>query len=685
MARLLRRLGIGARIWIAVLIPVAGMLAFSIHGVAGKYEDVQRMRSFRELTALAPVIGASVHELQKERGMSVGFIGSRGAKFGDRIGAQRALSDGRLRTLTGALSRFETQPAAAPLAGQIAQTRSALARLADERAAVDHLAQSQPQVAGYYTGLIGGLLSMVEQLAVMDNDARLSKAITAYTQLLQGKERAGQERAVGAGGFGAGRFETAAYRHFIALIAQQNAYFATFRAYAAPDERQALAQALASPAALAVDRMSQIAYDSPFTGNTGHVDTAVWFDTITRKIDLLKGVEDKVAGNLGDLAAAIQAGAWHAFLWTLGAMALLFALALSVAWAIAADISRPLGRVIAGMKDLSAGDYGHGTDGADRQDQIGDMARAVETFRQGLIRAEDLARQQQSERDAKDRRARVIDSLLQTFNSEVADELGSMAEAARQMEATSRTMSATADQTAGQATAVAAAVEEMSANMHVVSSAADQLVAAVDRINSRVTDSAQIAETARVRAQETNSLFEGLTQAVGRISDVVGLINHIASQTNLLALNATIEAARAGDAGKGFAVVAGEVKTLANQTAQATDEISAQINAVQNETHAAVEAIADITGIIHRMSDFSTGILQAVSEQDVATSEISDNVHQVSQGADEVTANVSGVRNAAGETGRAAGNVLAVARDVAERTENLRRQIDAFLSNIRAA
>ncbi len=362
-----------------------------------------------------------------------------------------------------------------------------------------------------------------------------------------------------------------------------------------------------------------------------------------------------------------------------------FVLGLGLSVGISRSVILPLNGIIATVLRLGQGAVEQPVEGTDRRDEIAPLAQAIEQWRQSLIAAETRKRQDAADMAARDARQKHILEATGRFETQILALLTRIKQAVEALHRSSDTLSANAEQTRSRSEAVAQATEEASVNVHSVSAAGNQLTGAISEISAQVQRSAEIARAARTEAEVASGKVSGLQDSAQKIGEVVNLINDIASQTNLLALNATIEAARAGDAGKGFAVVAGEVKTLANQTGKATDEISAQINAVQNETHAAVEAIADITAIIHRMSDFSTGILQAVSEQDVATSEISDNVHQVSQGADEVTTNVSGVRNAAGETGRAAGNVLAVARDVAERTENLRRQIDAFLSNIRAA
>ncbi len=685
MLALMRNLRLGSRIGIAILIPVLGMLIFSGIGLTEKLSFSAKMDQLEDMAGLGPAIGAVVHELQKERGMSAGFIGSKGAKFSDRLPEQRKASDATLAALNEALRTIDTPDTATGLKAAITAARAGLEPLADKRAAVDGLALSVGEAAGYYTAAIGKLLAMVEQMAVIGTDVGVSKAIIAYTQLLHGKERAGQERAMASGGFAAKAFEATIHRKFTQLIAQQDTFFATYAIYASPDEKAMLDAALADPVAKDVDRMRLIALDSPFTGTTGDVEAPVWFDTITRKIDLLKQVEDKVAGDLLALARSVHDRTQRALYSYLAATLVLLAAGISIAWVIAADISRPLGKVILAMDLLSKGDKAHEVEGGERHDEIGAMARAVEVFRVGLIRADDLAKAQEEDQRVKDRRARVIDGVLKEFNMEVAEVLAAMAASATELEATSQTMSATAGQTSDQATVVAAAVEEMAVNMRTVAAAAEHLSGSVEAINHRVADSVQIAQTAKGKAQQTNHLVRGLSAAVLKIGEVVNLITDIAAQTNLLALNATIEAARAGDAGKGFAVVAGEVKNLANQTARATDEISAQITSVQQETRLAVAAITEITAIIEQMSELSAAIAASVAEQDTATSEIATNVQQVSQGTDEISSNVVGVNRAAGETGHAAADVLETAHTVAERATALRHQVDTFLTHIRAA
>ncbi|MDY0871370.1 methyl-accepting chemotaxis protein [Dongia rigui] len=348
-------------------------------------------------------------------------------------------------------------------------------------------------------------------------------------------------------------------------------------------------------------------------------------------------------------------------------------------------ISKPLSGSIDNLNRLSQGDLTIDITGGTRGDEIGDIARALQVFKDTATAAEALRAEQAEEQRAKERRQAVVDGLIRTFDDTMASELSQLTSASTELQATAQSMSSTAEETSRQATAVAAASEQASANVQTVAAAADELSASVAEISRQVEQSTQIAGRAVADAERTDAAVRILAEAAQKIGAVVGLINEIASQTNLLALNATIEAARAGEAGKGFAVVASEVKNLATQTAKATDDISAQISGMQASTDEAVGAIKGISNIIGQMSEITTTIASAVQEQGAATQEIARNVQQAAQGTQDVSTNIGGVTQAAGETGAASSQVLGTASSLSRQADTLRQSVTQFLDGVRSA
>jgi methyl-accepting chemotaxis protein len=294
------------------------------------------------------------------------------------------------------------------------------------------------------------------------------------------------------------------------------------------------------------------------------------------------------------------------------ALWVLLALGLGLGGAIAALTARAIMRPIAGMTDamtrLAGGDKSAAIPGVGRKDEIGDMAGAVQVFKENMIKAEQLAAEQAKEQERKEARTKAIEAYIGNFDKSVTGSLNTLAAAATEMQSMAESMSATAEETQRQSTAVAAASEQASTNVQTVASASEELSSSIGEISRQVAESSRITQTAVHEAGKTNAEIKGLAEAAQRIGEVVSLINDIASQTNLLALNATIEAARAGEMGKGFAVVASEVKSLANQTAKATEEISSKISEMQNATGNSVKAIEAITGTITQINEIATTI-----------------------------------------------------------------------------
>ncbi|SIS90787.1 methyl-accepting chemotaxis sensory transducer with Cache sensor [Insolitispirillum peregrinum] len=352
---------------------------------------------------------------------------------------------------------------------------------------------------------------------------------------------------------------------------------------------------------------------------------------------------------------------------------------------IRSSIAKPLNGLSQNMDRLSHGDSSITIEYTDSKSEIGAFARSLEVFRENAI---ERARMQERERQdelARGERAVRIESLCSTFDTSIHRLLATVSTSVQDLNQASQTLSSGAQETSAQSAAVATASEEASTNVQTVAAATEELYASVNEISRQVQNSSAIAAQAVQQAEATNRSMAGLTQAVGRIGEVVSLINDVANQTNLLALNATIEAARAGEAGKGFAVVANEVKSLANQTSRATDEIGQQISAVQQETSGAVDAIHAIVGTIEQISHIAAGIAAAVEEQGAATQEISRNVQEAAHGTDEVSRNIQGVSLAATHVGSAAGQVHGAAQELNREAVGLRQTVEEFLNGIRSA
>jgi methyl-accepting chemotaxis protein len=403
-----------------------------------------------------------------------------------------------------------------------------------------------------------------------------------------------------------------------------------------------------------------------------------WRDVVVKDINL-QIVGATKAGQDGQQAYD------SALFWIYVALIVAATLCAFAGYGIIVGISRPVQRMTEVMHRLAQNDLKIEIEGAHRKNETGVMAQAVLVFKDSMIETIRLRAVQEVEQRRQIERGKKIEVSVGQFETNVGDIVRGVASAATELQTTAQLMSATAEETTRQATAVTNASEQATQNVQTVAAATEELSASIREISQQVIHASAMIKDGVQQATTSNEQVQGLTAAAEKIGTVVKIISDIASQTNLLALNATIEAARAGDAGKGFAVVASEVKALATQTAKATEEIAAQINAIQAATQISAKSILSVSETISKVNETAAMIASAVEEQGMATQEISRNVTQAAQGTQEVSANIGSVSEAAQQTGATASQVLSAAGELSQNSESLKAQVASFLEEVRAA
>ncbi len=629
-------------------VPLLGMGWFAVNDALERRGDALQAEDLEVLVELSVRTGNLLHETQKERGATAVYLSSGGAKFQVELPAQHALTDDARASFTSFVeANAETLPP--QVVRGLAPAVSSIEAIDDLRAEVMGLDAEIGLTIAFYTGMNGELLEAIATIATSGSEAELVQRSTAYLGFLNAKERAGVERAQLSAVFGTDQFAPGQLAAVVSLIAAKNTYLDVFEAIAPADVLAEFEAKEADPVVAEVARLEAIAIDN---GDRGFgVDSTVWFDTITQRINLLKEVEDFQADEILATSRQLASDARS----ELGT-AIATAVALMVVTAVFGILTGiglvgQLRAITETAARIASGDFETDRLDSNGADELGRLARSFNDMTDMLAKAGATASEISEGRINQTvtlpgpfgHAFSGMVASLATMVERLRDSATQLGGAATQLQSTSTTMGQGADRTSNEASCVSASIEQMNSSIQEISSSASEAT----RVTSEAVDI----------AHDTSGTIAELEEASGEIGRVVDVINAIAEQTNLLALNATIEAARAGAAGKGFAVVANEVKDLASQTAAATQDISERIASMQQTTTSAVEANLRISETIERINSISVAIAGAVEEQSTTATVIAASMSDVAAAAD-------GTQESAQETGAAAGEMSRMASDL---------------------
>jgi methyl-accepting chemotaxis protein len=631
-----------------IAFPLAGLLYLSATGLGEKWQQFGEMSSLQAVSRLAVAVAALVHETQKERGASSGFLGSKGAKLGPELAAQRRDTDARAAELNAILEGMEAGDYGEEFKTTLGSALNHLSMLQAKREAISALKIAGHEAIGYYTDMNTAFLNVNSRLTHLSTNGALSRQLAAYVSFSLAKERAGIERASLSNTFAQDSFDPKVYERFRVIIAAQDVYLDMAMSLATAEQKEFYRKTLSGKPVEEAARMRAVALEKAGVGGFG-VDPVYWFTTMTQKIDLMKKVEDHFADTLKALADDLRTGARSALLLFAGIAVLAAGASLFLAWLLARHIAASLSEVVRVTSRLAEGDLTQRI-AVKGRDEIGDMALRFNSFAEKM---HDAVRS-------------------------IAHNMQVLAASSEELTAVSQQMAGTAEEASAQGGVVSAASEQVTKNVQTVATGVEEMSASIKEIAKNAGEAARVANNAVQVAEKANATVGRLGDSSAEIGQVIKVINSIAEQTNLLALNATIEAARAGEAGKGFAVVASEVKELAKQTGKATEDISEKIQSIQGSTQEAVEAIGSIGQVINQINDISNTIASAVEEQSATTNEISRNVAEAAGGATEITRNIAGVAEAAKITSSGASDGQAAAAEMARMAAELQTLVSQF-------
>jgi len=623
-------------------IPLIAVLYFSSVKLFDYYHEVQELENVVTLSKLAGTVSAVVHESQKERGMSAGYIGSKGVKFKNKLREQYKLTDNRYSKLLNILKKTNIDNFNNDFSREINKVLLRLEKLTTVRQAINNFEYSVSEAVVYYTLNNSGLLNIINNIVKLSPNADIAKESAAYVSFLQSKERAGIERAVLSNTFGADKFSSGFKNKFVSLIAKQDAFMDSFNAIATKAHQQFLADTLQGESIEEVKRMRSIALQSDSNFN---IDPVYWFATITKKINLLKKVENKLADNLYTHATSLKDTSLNRFRFELFVVLAALTTTLIVARYLYKSINESISSLSSTIKNIEKDSNLTIRANESGNDEISELAGSLNAMMNHFSKLID--------------KVSSTSNLLTTASNQVSDIATNTAEGV--------------NRSSHETEMIATAMEEMSATVQEIAenavnaskatmTAHDEAQSSKDTVKKSMITIKKLSSEIDSAAVKIKSLEENSTS----ITAIVEVIKSIAEQTNLLALNAAIEAARAGEQGRGFAVVADEVRTLASRTQESTIEIEDMVSSLQTgaqesvvtmqtsqneallsveQAEHAVSSLENIVGTVASINDMNMQIASAAEQQKTTTDEMTKNTINIGKVSEKTATEANDMKN----------------------------------------
>ncbi|ATX78552.1 Methyl-accepting chemotaxis protein [Mariprofundus aestuarium] len=649
-------LGINTKLSMLLGLPMLGILILAIMMASSKWDEVDRLHLLEASSVLNVKVGNLMHEMQKERSASAGFLASKGAKFSSILRSQRTETDRALEELNEYADNLDYAALTDEGVAALKAYKSNLGNLSSKRSQVDALNVTAEEQRAWYKKINGDGLHVVAMGVQSAYDpeltvsADLSLMSAGYLTFLSMKELAATERDTLTSVFSADVIEQKEHDELVTLIGEQHVYERLFTEIGEDAFAEVFHNSMREPAvtsALAeVERLQELARRKH--GDFG-VDPEQWFKVMTQKIAGLHKTESYIGDDLVEEAEAMASESLNQLWKIVFIVALLMVFNLLQGVTTARGIIHSLRETMNVLQAMAEGDLTQRVK-EQSKDEVGQM--------NGYL-------------------SNALDGLQATIAA-ISANSQTLSGAAEELTSVSQQMGANAEETSAQAGVVAGASETISSNVQTVASGIEELSATTREIAGNAAEAAKVALSAVETADSANATVSKLNVSSTEIGEIINAINSIAQQTKLLALNATIEAARAGEAGKGFAVVANEVKDLAMETGKASDDIAKKIEVIQSDTTEAVEAINKINEVIAQVNEYQSTIASAVEEQSATAGEISRNVADVAQGSGEITHNIAGVAEAAQSTSTGANDTLQASAELSRMAAELQQHVAKF-------